>query len=190
MSQTPEANTTDAPRRGRPPKFGRPGHVVSLTLPDDTLHALNEVDPDTGWAIVKLLEGTPRSRKRKGGAERDVELAKIGTRRSLIVVSRSVFKSLPGVNLIPLNESFAFLALDPGRGMSDLELVVIDRLADGRLDAREREALERLRTQLASWRRDRGLRFHSRSIIVVEQVSGSAARNGPRGRRAPAVDVA
>lgn len=190
VSQSPVNSTTDAPRRGRPPKFGRPGHVVSVTLPDDTLHALNQVDPDTGWAIVKLLEGSPKSRTRDKAADGDVELARIGARRSLIVVNRSMFKSLPGVSLIPLNESFAFLALDPGRGMSDLELVVIDRLADSRLDAREREALERLRTQLASWRRDRGLRFHSRSIIVVEQVSGSAARNGQRGRRASSTDVA
>jgi hypothetical protein len=155
--------------------------VVSLTLPDDTLQALTRVHPDTGWAIVKLLE------KEGAGPHRDtrdadVELAKIGSRRFLIVVSRAVFKQLPGVNLIPLNESVAFLALDPGRGMSDLELVVLDRLADDSLAAAERSGLESLRTQLAAWRRDRHLKFHSRSIIVVEQVSSSPAAAAKRRR--------
>jgi hypothetical protein len=147
---------------------------VSLTLPDDILQELNRVHPDTGWAIVKLLE---RERKDRSGppAERDVELASIGQRRSLIVVSRAVFKVLPGVNLIPLTETRAFLALDPDRGMSDLELAVIDRLAEGGLSDRERTALESLRAQLAAWRHDQGMRFHHRSIVVVEQV------DGPRG---------
>ena len=173
----------DPPKRGRPQKFGRPGHVVSLTLPDDTLQALNRVDPDTGWAIVKLLEREPRSIESET-REPDVELAQIGVRRSLIVVNRSVFTVLPGVNLIPLNETRAFLALEPGRGMSDLELAVIDRLSDPGLDARERAALESLRTKLGSWRRDQGLAFHNRSIIVVEQVSGGNGRGGTRNRRA------
>ena len=183
MRRDPTSRATDdSPKRGRPPKFGRPGHVVSVTLPDDTLQALNRVDPDTGWAIVKLLERERRSVQ--GEREPDVELAQIGARRSLIVVNRAVFKVLPGVNLIPLNETRAFLALDPGRGMSDLELAVIDRLSDRSIEAREREALESLRSKLGSWRRDHGLMFHSRSIIVVEQVNGGNGRSGTRSRRA------
>ena len=177
--------TEESPKRGRPPKFGRPGHVVSLTLPDDILQALNRVDPDTGWAIVKLLEREPRSVEGEV-REPDVELAQIAARRSLIVVRRSVFKVLPGVNLIPLNETYAFLALDPGRGMSDLELAVIDRLSDPSIDGREREALKSLRAKLGAWRRDHGLTFHSRSIIVVEQVSGGNGRGGTKTRRATA----
>ena len=186
MRRDPTSRATeDLPKRGRPPKFGRPGHVVSVTLPDDTLTALNRVDPDTGWAIVKLLEREPRSVQGET-REPDVELAQIGARRSLIVVNRSVFKVLPGVNLIPLNETRAFLALDPGRGMSDLELAVIDRLSDRSIDAREREALESLRAKLGAWRRDHGLMFHSRSIIVVEQVNGGNGRSGTRSRRGSA----
>lgn len=156
---------------------------MSVTLPDDTLQALNRVDPDTGWAIVKLLQREPRSTKDVG--EREVELAHIGTRRSLIVVSRAAFRSLPGVNLIPLDETRAFLALDPGCGLSDLELAVIDRLSDDALAARERRALDALRSRLAAWRHDRHLRFHHRSIIVVEQVS-SNGRGGTKTRRVSA----
>ena len=182
---TIHTNGDDAPRRGRPPKFGRPGHVVSLTLPDDALQALNRLDPDPGWAIVKLLEHEPRGDAKEVG-QRDVELAQIATRRSLIVVSRSVFKTLPGVNVIPLSETRAFLALDPGRGMSDLELAVIDRLSDTGIAEPERKGLKSLRTQLAAWRRDRELRFHTRSIIVVERVNGKTGRGTTRSRPASA----
>lgn len=154
-----------------------------MTLPDDTLRALNRVDPDTGWAIVKLLELEPRERQQERH-QADVELARIATRRSLIVVNRAVFKSLPGVNLIPLSDRRAFLALDPGRGMSDLELVVIDRLSDLSLGERERDGLGALRTQLAAWRRNRRLKFHSRSIIVVEQLNGGTSRGASKVRQA------
>ena len=154
-------------KRGRPPKFGRPGHLVSLTLPDDALQRLNHVDADTGWAIVKLLEGVPNTRGRRPAV--DVELAKIATRRWLIVVSRSLFGSLPGVNFVPLDAERAILALEPGRGLSDLELAVLDTLAERRLGDAERRALESLRRQLAGWRRDRRLAFHTRSIILVEE---------------------
>ncbi|MFN7982706.1 MAG: hypothetical protein U0Q11_12675 [Vicinamibacterales bacterium] len=181
-SREKSINGADAPKRGRPPKFGRPGHAVSVTLPDDTLQALNKVDPDTGWAIVKLLEREPR--EAKDAREPDVELAHIGTRRSLIVVSRAVFKTLPGVNLIPLDETRAFLALEPGSGLSDLELAVIDRMSDNSVNVRERRALEALRVRLAAWRHDRHLRFHNRSIIVVEQVS--SGRGGTKTRRVSA----
>ena len=176
------AGRNPARPRGRPSKFGRPGHVVALTLPDDAIRALQRVDPDVGWAIVKLLDRGGKSRTAGAAAQPDVELVAVDARRSLIVVNRAVFRSLPGVNIIPLSDSRAFLALDPGRGMSDLELAAIDRLSDGTVAPRERRALSELRTQLTMWRHDRALEFHARAIIVVERV---ARRGMPatRGRR-------
>lgn len=167
--------------RGRPPKFGRPSRVVALTLPEDAIQALSLVDGDTAWAIVKLLEKAP------GGARRpkqpDVELVTIAARQSLIVVNRAVFRRLPGVNIIPLTDTRAFLALDVGRGISDLELAVIDQLADRDLGARERKALVSLRRQLADWRHDRGLTFHTRAIIVVEETAAKPRPGSNRSRR-------
>jgi hypothetical protein len=156
-------------RRGRPPKFGRPSQVVALTLPEEVVRGLRKVHPDLGWAIVTLFEKAP-ARNAEAMAQPDVELVTIADRRSLIVINREVFKSLPGINIIPLQGTRAFLALDLGRGTTDLELTVIDRLQDPTVDLRERKALRKLRLQLRTWRHDRSLRFHTRSIIVVERL--------------------
>lgn len=159
-----------ARRRGRPSKFGRPGRMVALTLPEDAIDRLRRVHRDLGWAIVKLLDhaavGEP---DRTARSQPDVELVAVADRRSLIVVNREVIRNLPGVNIIPLNGTRAFLALDIDRGMSDLELAVSDRLADAGITRREREALTALRSHLTAWRRDPALQTHTRAIIVVEQ---------------------
>ena len=173
-------------RRGRPSKFGRPSQVVALTLPDEVVGGLRKVHPDLAWAIVTLFEKRPATAVAE--AQPDAELVAMADRRSLIVVNRAVFTSLPGVNIIPLTGNRAMLALEPGRGMSDLELAVIDRQEDPSVDRRERLALGRLRTQLRTWRRDRVLRFHARAIIVVERVlerrttqaRGRGRTEGPR----------
>jgi hypothetical protein len=156
-------------RRGRPTKFGRPGQVVALTLPEEVVCGLRRIHPDLGWAIVALFEKAPRPASAVR-AQPDAELVTIADRRSLIVVNRAVVKSLPGINIIPLQGNRAFLALDLGHGTSDLELAVVDRLEDRSVDPRERKALRTLRSQLRIWRHDRTLRFHSRAIIVVERL--------------------
>jgi hypothetical protein len=169
-------NVAERRRRGRPPKFGRPSQLVALTLPIDVVRGLQRVDKDIARAIVRVFEGTvpagddsPRDRRP------DAELVRIADRRSLIVVNSAVIQSLPGVNVVPLDATRAFLALEPGRGVSDLELAVIDRLDDA-VETRERQALGQLRRQLKAWRRDAALRFHSRSIIVVETLAPSRMR--------------
>jgi len=165
----PEFGAT-AKRRGRPSKFGRPSRVVALTLPEDALDRLRRVHRDLGWAILKLLDKEPRRASTLDeDAQPDVELVTVADRRSLIVVNREVIKNLPGVNIIPFSGNRAFLALDIDRGMSDLELAVSDRLGDPRVERVERRALAALRTRLTTWRRDDGLQFHTRAIIVVER---------------------
>jgi hypothetical protein len=179
-----DRGSRDSKRRGRPPKFGRPSRVVALTLPEDAIDRLRRVHRDLGWAVVKLLDRESDSLSARGDeVQPDVELVTVGDRRSLIVVNREVIRNLPGVNIIPLSGNRAFLALDIDRGMSDLELAVTDRLADPTIERRQRLALDKLRAQLTAWRRDRGLQFHTRAIIVVERLvkkpsdrDGTAAR--------------
>jgi hypothetical protein len=158
-------------KRGRPRKFDRPSQFVALTLPDEVVRGLGKINPDLGWAIVTLFEKGSASKAPDRGGIDDVALVRIADRRSLIVVNQAVVKSLPGINIVPLDSERAFLALDPERGMPDLELAVIDRIQDPSSGAHERKALTQLWTLLRTWRRDSGLRFHSRSIIVVERTN-------------------
>jgi len=158
-------------RRGRPHKFGRPSQLVALTLPIDIVRGLRRIDQDIARAIVRVFEGTAHAAADSPTSQRpDAELVRIADRRSLIVVNSAIIQSLPGVNVVPLDATRAFLALEPGRGVSDLELAVIDRLDEG-VEVRERQALDQLRGQLKAWRCDPALRFHSRSIIVVETLA-------------------
>ena len=141
-----------------------------MTLPEEVVRGLRKIHPDLGWAIVRLLEKASTRKLVAEEPQPDAELVTIAERRSLIVMNRAVFKRLPGINIIPLTGNRAFLALDLGRGMTDLELAVIDRLEDSSVDLRERKALRMLRVQLRTWRRDPLLRFHARAIIVVERL--------------------
>jgi hypothetical protein len=158
-------------KRGRPLKFGRPGTVVAITLPEEVVAGLRKVHSDLAWAIVTLFEKTAKRRKVSRRPSNEAELVAVGGPRSLIVVPRQLFTDLdlPGVNILPLHDDRAFLALQPGRGMSDLELAVGDRLGEPSLGRREAAALKRLRMQLREWRSDRSLRCETRAIIVIER---------------------
>ena len=158
-------------KRGRPPKFGRPGKVVAITLPEEVVAGLQKVHADLAWAIVTLFEKTAKPRKLSRPSASEAALIAVGGPRSLIVVPRKLFEELdlPGVSMLPLHDDRAFLALQPGRGMSDLVLAVDDRLAEPSLGRRQAAALRRLRTQLREWRRDPHLRCETRAIIVIER---------------------
>lgn len=171
------------PRRGRPPKFGRPGRLVALTLPEDVLDRLRAIDPDPAWAIVKLCDGE-RPHDATGPATPDplVEIALLDRRQGLIVVDRRGFSGLPGVALIPLSSSRAFLALESGGGLAELELAVVDRLDEG-VALPDRNVLLELRRKLREWRNDPQWRFQNRSIIVAEQTGSLPRRRGGAGRK-------
>jgi hypothetical protein len=168
-------------KRGRPPKFGRPGRLVALTLPEDVVTWLQGIHPDPAWAIVSLCERQhdlqPRTQEHA-----DVELVSIGQRRALIVVAQKAFGAVPGVSTIPLGAGRAFLALKEGLRIADLELAVIDRLDNPDLPDRERQGLARLREQLRECRREPGFACETRSIIIVEQTPAARTRAGRGGR--------
>lgn len=165
---------------GRPLKFGRRGTVVAITLPEDVVRGLRQMHPDLGWAIVTLFEKTPKPRRSRKPPRGDAELVTVGGRRSLIVVNGDAIARLPGVSVIPLHDDRAFLALEPGRGMPDLELAVIDRLARPSVAGAERRALGQLRRCLRDWRGDRTLRCETRAIIVIERLAHRRTQNGGR----------
>jgi hypothetical protein len=159
------------PARGRPLKFGRPAQLVALTLPHDVVRGLRGMHPDPAWAIVSLVQKAGRGEAPSPSGTKRVafELAQLSGRRALIVVDPTIYRRLPGVSVIPMAPRRAFLALEAGRGIADLELAVLDRIEHPGIDGRERKELVALRRQLRSWRRSRHLCFSTRSIILVEQ---------------------
>jgi len=158
---------TTAHKRGRPLKFGRPTRLVTLSLPDDVVAWLRTIDKDPAWSVVKLFE-RDTIKARKARADRLAELVQIPGRRALILVRPEPFQNLKGISIIPLADGRGFLALEPGKGVADLELGVIDRLESKSLSTAEREALEFLRGQLREWR-DNGTEFESRSIVIARR---------------------
>ena len=156
---------------------------MAVTLPEEVVGELGGIHDDLGWAIVRLVEQRRRSattkeppttgtRRRATGPSEvsEAELVSIGGGQSLIVVNSAAVRSLPGVQMIPLSETEAFLALEPGRGMADLEIAVLDRIEHLRKGSRERGAVERLLVKLRRWRRDASLRCQPRAIILVDSV--------------------
>jgi hypothetical protein len=159
---------TKKPTRGRPLKYGRPARLVGVTLPEDTIDELRQIDADIGRAIVLLVKAVAGSREL--AANRPiVTYEKVGRRRSLIVVDRDAVKGVPGCELISLSEERAFLAMADGRGLPDLELAILDRLSDHTVTGRQREGLEALRRALMDCRRADDVEVESRSIFVVEK---------------------
>jgi hypothetical protein len=150
-------------KRGRPQKFGREAQLISVTLPRDVIDWLATVDDDIAWAIVKIYERATKARAKDTSV---AQLVHFPGHRALILVRADLFNEMPGISPIPLTEGRAFLALDTGKGVADLELMVLDRIDDQKIRPEEREALMELRALLKQWRND-GIRFESRSIIVA-----------------------
>jgi hypothetical protein len=168
-------------KRGRPPKFGRPSQVVALTIPNDVLQWLSTIHSDPGWAIVSLAERFRSGKARPKVAKMpEVELAWLTVRQALILVNPSTFQHLKGVTVLPLARGRAFLALENGQGLADIEIAVLDRLEEP-ISASERRTLSQVRTQIKEWRRTPSLRFGSKSIVLVERRRTQATRYGPSG---------
>lgn len=168
-------------RRGRPPKYGTPSKIVAVTLPEEVVTELETLHDDIGWAIVRLVEQRrqesvpgpakgPRGKARRFTGAKAVaaaELVSVGSGQSLIVVNSATVRAIPGVQMIPLSETEAFLALEPGRGLADLEIAVLDYAEKLRAGSRDKAAIAQLLAQLRRWRRNEKLVFHSRAIILV-----------------------
>jgi hypothetical protein len=151
--------------RGRPQKFGRRASSVTLTLPDDVLERLCAIDGDMGRAIVGLVERAPSRLPR---VRRAAEVATYGRRAVILVTPAAVLKRLPGVQLVPVANGRALIALDHPHGIPELELNVRELLEKRTLKASERPVLEALAAILRDARMSHRLTVVERSIIVFE----------------------
>ncbi len=167
-------------RRGRPLKFGRPGNSVTLTLPADVLDWLHSLNEDPAWAIVGLFERRAAAPRTARLTSVVAELVQLPGRRALILVRPDLLRGVPGVSVIALSDGRAFIALESGGGVADLELAVIDRLDSPGVASLERAQLTEFRQLIREWRKQ-GLKFQPRSILVVERQSvAQPARTLPK----------
>lgn len=139
-----------------------------MTLPEDVIEALRARDRDLAQAVVAAVGESEGNGRKHAAARRNGthELVQITPRRFLITVNRKVIKHLPGCELVPIGLDTAFVALEPGRGLADLVLAIVDRLEEPGVDSQERDALRKLRAALRGCVRDKAA-HETRSIIVM-----------------------
>ena len=151
---------------GRPQKYGRPSHAVTLTLPEDVLSRLGTVDADLGRAIVALVErkGPSRARSRRPAAE----IARFGSHAVIVVTPVKALKRIAGVELVPVGDGRALISLEHPHSVPLLELGVRDAIERGAISQLERRTLEAVADILRHTRSSRGMSLEERTIIVLE----------------------
>jgi hypothetical protein len=170
---------TARPRRGRPSKFGRPSHPVTITLPDDVVTAFRAVDPDLSRAIVHVSE---TAGVRSAGPA--VALSRYGQSAVIVLTPNRAIERLRGVELVPLPDGRALISLDPETGIAEFEVLVRDALDGDGNTPDERTSLQLLGDLLRSARLSRDVRLSQRSIIVFETAAQPSARQKSVRRKA------
>ena len=149
---------------GRPQKYGRPSHAVTVSLPEDVLARLRSVDGDLGRAIVELVE---RETPPRAHVFAPAELTAYGNHSVILVDQNKALKRLPGVQLVPAGNGRALISLDQPNSIPRLELNVRDAI-DSDISPKERQTLEALAEILRHARSSPGITLQERSIIVLE----------------------
>jgi hypothetical protein len=159
-------------RPGRPPKFGRRARPVTITLPEDLVERLKAQHLDLGRAIVELFEppGSPDT------GDTPVQLAEFGRGALILVPPASALRRLAGVELIPLSNGRALIALDQPMSPSDLELTLHDALAEPGLSAGDRAIITNVVGILREARTSPKARLRQRTIVIVERDPKAARR--------------
>jgi hypothetical protein len=135
-----------------------------MTLPDDVIERLGMLNADLGRAVVGLVERVRRTTVRRQPAE-------VATHRGqsvILVTPVPALRRLPGVQLVPVAEGRALIALDHPHGIPQLELGLRDLLDQRSIKGRDRLVLEAVAAILKDARFSQGLTVAERSIIVFE----------------------
>jgi hypothetical protein len=160
-----DRSIADPGRPGRPPKFGRRARPVTITLPEDLIERLKAQHLDLGRAIVELFEPAGPA------SDAPVQLAEFGRGALILVPPASALRRLAGVELIPLSNGRALIALDQPLSTSDLELTLHDALAEPGLSAGDRAIVANVVEILREARTSPRARLRQRTIIIVERDS-------------------
>lgn len=151
---------------GRPPKFTGPSRVVTVTLPEETLARLAEVDRDRARAIVRVTElagALPQP-----GDDPVVTMQAVTPHMAVIAVPRSaVLAGLAGLSLIQVGPSRHLIVLEPGTAVAEVEIAILDALEVlAEADGRDRAILGALLRNLRAARRSGKMR--TAALMLVE----------------------
>src|SRR6266542_4846468 len=150
---------------GRPPKYGRASRAVTVTLPEDVIARLTAFDAALGRAIVTLAE---RRTPKHSRAPRPAEIASYGRHAVIIVTPVKALRRLAGVQLVPIGNGRALIALERTQSIPQLELQIGDVIERNGVSAEERRVLKAVADILRRTRRSRGVSLEERMIIVLE----------------------
>ena len=152
---------------GRPRKFERPSRVITLTLPEDTIDRLSQINTDRAKAIVQAVEiATPPESETRPAVELIEVASKVGM---LSVPYCGYLHGIPGLKFISIAPNRFLMALSVGSTLSSVEISVSDeleKLADDDDKMRERQILKQLLTHLRTLRRSD--RVNLFKVILVE----------------------
>jgi len=150
---------------GRPMKYGRASRVVTLTLPEDVITRLRTVNSDLGRAVVGLAE---RHRRPRRSLRQRAEISAYGNHAVIVVQPARALKRLPGVELVPIGDGRALIALEADRSVSELELEIRDVVDRGEVSGEEKATLDAITDILRRARLSRSVSLQQRTIIVLE----------------------
>lgn len=170
VRETRQAAKSGTPRRGRPTKFGRPSRAVTLTLPTDVIAALTSVDADLSRAIVRVAETLPLK-----PSHGPAELAAYGNRAVITVPNVRSLRHRIGIELVPLSNGRALISYDERLTVPQLELRLLDALADPALDTAERELFQALAHILRDARQAPDVQLRERQIVVLHRTASTRA---------------
>jgi hypothetical protein len=168
----PTRSALPSPRRGRPRKFGAPSRAVTLTLPEDVIDALEQVDRDLSRAVVRVAQDEIRKRPHAAA-----ELSTFGNRAVIVITPTRTLEQQIGVMLVPLSDGRALISFDESMTPARLELKIEDALEDATLRPGDVEILGSIRELLKEARRSSSVTLSQRNIIVLER-NGRKDRNG------------
>jgi hypothetical protein len=167
----PRESQLMAPRRGRPRKFARPSRAVTLTLPEDVITALSNVDPDLSRAVVRVVQ--PQMRRR---AHPPAELCSFGSKAVIVINPSKTLEAKTGVLLIPLSDGRALISFDESLSIARLELAIRDVLDDATISAEDGGVFSALAGILRTARRSGDVSLSQRTVIVLESARPRRAR--------------
>jgi hypothetical protein len=139
-----------------------------LTLPEDIIEALRSIDDDLSRAVTRVVQPLVSA-----APSPIAEVVSYGRRAVIVVPWSRELRDRTGLELVPLPDGRALIALGDHLTASELELKLGDAIADPALTGEERGVFEALAEILTNARRgDESVLL--RNIIVLQLASGNS----------------